>query len=99
MEQNVFNPIQREFLINEIEKINKQINLEEKYIRTARKNDNSDQYNSLALPRHEITMHVLEERKILVENLLKANNWIYIDHYSASMQSLKNYEKVKKDNN
>ena len=99
MEQNTLNPIQREFLINEIEKINKQINLEERLLRTARKNDNSDQYNSLALPLHEITMHVLEERKIIVENLLKANNWIYIDHYSASMQSLKNYEKVKKQDN
>ena len=99
MEQNVFNPIQREFLLDEIEKINKQINLEEKLLRTARKNDSSDQYNSLALPLHEITMHVLEERKIFVENLLKANNWIYIDHYSASMQSLKNYEKVKKEDN
>ena len=99
MEQNVFNPIQREFLINEIDKINKQINLEEKYIRNARKKDNSDQYNSLALPLHEITMHVLEERKVLVENLLKANDWIYIDHYSASRQSYKNYQKVKKEDN
>tara|TARA_R110002020_G_scaffold60755_2_gene164261 strand:- start:204 stop:476 length:273 start_codon:yes stop_codon:yes gene_type:complete len=88
MEQNTFNPIQRELLLSELEKVNNDINSEMRHIRTRKSKDDSKEFKFLSEPYHLIKLHLLEERKVMIENLLKANDWVYITQYSASKESL-----------
>jgi len=88
MEQNTFNPIQREYLLSELEQLNNDIKSENRYIITRKSKEDSNRFKSVSEPYSLIKLHLLEERKVMIENLLKANDWVYIDQYSAAKESL-----------
>lgn len=87
--ENTFNAFQREILLNELENINSDIESEKRNRKTSESKEDSKQYKSISEPYHLIKLHLLQERKVMVENLLKANDWVYIDEYNATKESYK----------
>ena len=91
--QNTFNPLQRDFLLSELEKVNYKINIQKKYDRKM-KND-TPKYKCHTEPLNDLRLHLLEERKVMIQNLLKANDWIYIEQYNPVTKTYEDY--IKKD--
>ena len=91
--QNTFNPLQRDLLLTELEKVNDKINTEKKLDRKM-KND-TPKYKCHQEPLNDLRVHLLEERKVMIQNLLKANDWYYIERYNPVTKTYEDY--IKKD--
>jgi len=89
MEQNTFNPMQRHYLLSELEKLNESINIQ---IRVNRKEkDDSPKYKCVTKSMNDLMLHILEERKTMLENLLQANELVYISEYDHTTKTYANY--------
>lgn len=91
--ENKFNPLQRDLLLSELEKVNDKINTEKKLDRKM-KND-TPKYKCHEQPLNSLRLHLLEERKVMIQNLLKANDWVYIEQYNPVTKTYEDY--IKKD--
>ena len=91
--ENTFNPLQRDLLLTELEKVNDKINIQKKLERKM-KND-TPKYKCHEEPLNSLRLHLLEERKVMIQNLLKANDWYYIERYNPLAKTYEDY--IKKD--
>ena len=91
--ENTFNPLQRDLLLTKLEKVNDEINIQKKLDRKM-KND-TPKYKCHEEPLNALSLHLLEECKVMIQNLLKANDWVYIEQYNPVTKTYEDY--IKKD--
>jgi len=93
MKNNNFNSVQRNFLLTELEKVNDKINIQIKLERKMR--EDTPKYKCYEKPLNDLRLHLLEEQKVMIKNLIEANDWIYIKQYDYVTETYSDY--IKKD--